>query len=183
MKKNNHIIYTQDGSQLYYCQHCKSYKHKQEFGRLASNTYRDCTDNICKKCRVEFTLKSRKKNSSNCQKEESLLFTLKARMQSAKIRAAQKNIPFDLTIEDLLSMWNAQNEKCAISGIKMECKSESRSTNYNVVSIDRIDSTKGYTKNNVWLVCWAINSMKNNMDLMHFINLCSRVSSNNKMFN
>lgn len=47
-------------------------------------------------------------------------------------------------------------------------------TNTNV-SIDRIDSNKGYTKDNVQLVCSAINFMKSNLSLNDFIMYCESV--------
>lgn len=40
-------------------------------------------------------------------------------------------------------------------------------TNTNV-SIDRIDSSKGYTKDNIWLICSAVNFMKSNLNLEEF---------------
>ncbi|MEE0616836.1 MAG: hypothetical protein UCP83_06055 [Intestinibacter bartlettii] len=44
-------------------------------------------------------------------------------------------------------------------------------TNTNV-SIDRIDSSKGYTKNNIWLICSAVNFMKSNLNLEEFKQYC-----------
>ena len=41
------------------------------------------------------------------------------------------------------------------------------------VSIDRINNKKGYTKNNVRLVCWCVNKMKHTMsddELMLWVN-------------
>jgi len=37
------------------------------------------------------------------------------------------------------------------------------------VSIDRIDSTKGYSKDNVQLVCMAANQMKNDLSMEEFV--------------
>jgi hypothetical protein len=42
-------------------------------------------------------------------------------------------------------------------------------------SIDRINSTKGYTKNNCQLVCWAYNRAKSNMTEDAFIRMCKAV--------
>lgn len=44
-------------------------------------------------------------------------------------------------------MWNKQKGKCALTGIPMTVTKSGR-TNTNI-SIDRIDSNKGYTKDNV----------------------------------
>lgn len=45
----------------------------------------------------------------------------------------------------------------------------------NALSIDRIDSSKGYTRDNVVLVCSSINVMKNSHSIDEFINLCRSV--------
>lgn len=46
------------------------------------------------------------------------------------------------------------------------------------VSVDRIDSKKGYTRDNVQLVCMAINQMKSDLDNNTFYNLCKAVYKN-----
>lgn len=43
------------------------------------------------------------------------------------------------------------------------------------LSIDRIDSTKGYTRDNVQLVTVAANQMKNDLTTVELIDLCQRV--------
>ena len=47
--------------------------------------------------------------------------------------------------------------------------------NYNI-SIDRIDSSKGYTKDNIQLVCASLNNMKMDLKNKHFIQLCKLVA-------
>ena len=43
---------------------------------------------------------------------------------------------------------------------------------------DRIDSTKGYTKDNIQLVTMAANQMKNDLQMDEFISLCKSVINN-----
>ena len=43
------------------------------------------------------------------------------------------------------------------------------------LSVDRIDSAKGYSKDNVQLVCMAANQMKNDLSMEEFINMCASV--------
>lgn len=64
----------------------------------------------------------------------------------------------EITIDDLLALRVSQNDKCAITKSPMEYKMNSLLS----ASIDRIDSTKGYIKGNVQLVCQWVNSAKNN---------------------
>lgn len=42
-------------------------------------------------------------------------------------------------------------------------------------SPDRIDSSKGYTKDNIWLICSAVNFMKSNLNLEEFKQYCQAV--------
>lgn len=80
---------------------------------------------------------------------------------------------FDIDIDFMYCLWQKQKGKCALTGIPMTTtKHGRRNTN---ISIDRIDSTKGYTKENVQLVCSAINFMKANMDNSTFLYFCKEV--------
>ena len=50
------------------------------------------------------------------------------------------------------------------------------SGNLNTVSIERIDSSVGYTPENTILVCQAINRMKSDFPLNSFYELCADVA-------
>ena len=63
----------------------------------------------------------------------------------------------DITIDFLVDLYHKQNGQCAITKHKM-------TKEFNCLygmSVDRIDSSKGYLKDNVQLVCQAINFAKN----------------------
>jgi hypothetical protein len=59
----------------------------------------------------------------------------------------------DITLQDLQDIWSKQNGRCFYSGIPM---------NYNKnewkVSLERLDTNKGYTKNNIVLCCLELNT-------------------------
>lgn len=61
--------------------------------------------------------------------------------------------PCDITIDDLMKLWDVCQGCCMITKIPMEHKPNTLKT----VSIDRIDSDKGYIPNNIQLVCKFIN--------------------------
>ncbi len=71
---------------------------------------------------------------------------------------------YDLDHKFLNDLLIQQKGLCAISGMKMEINSDpNRKTSapsFNVLSIDRKDSTKGYTKDNIQLVINCINMLK-----------------------
>ncbi len=68
----------------------------------------------------------------------------------------------DISIEYLKTLWEKQNGVCPYTGIQMELKALNNQlvSPYNA-SVDRIDSSKGYTKDNVEFVCLFINYGKN----------------------
>jgi hypothetical protein len=76
-------------------------------------------------------------------------------LQAARSRAKSKKIPFDLTTSDILIP-----KRCPIFGILLE-KAKGGRAGDNSPSIDRIDSTKGYTKNNIIVISWKANRIKN----------------------
>ena len=48
-----------------------------------------------------------------------------------------------------------------------------------VPSLDRVDSNKGYTMENVVLCCWAVNVGKNNFPLQTYLDVCKEVAKKN----
>lgn len=83
---------------------------------------------------------------------------LKVQLNGIKQRCKQKGYEYDLTIVGLLLMWDDQGGKCALSGLPMkQCSQDLYS-----IHIDRIDSSKGYTMENVQLLTAGLNRLKSN---------------------
>lgn len=96
----------------------------------------------------------------------------KGMLSKAKERSIIKNIDFDLEENTIDSLWNEQNGKCALSKMEMTHKlGENKKTSRHPfnMSLDRIDSSKGYTKNNVQLVCNWVQTAKSDYDQDEFI--------------
>lgn len=72
-----------------------------------------------------------------------------------------------------------QGGKCAITGIPMKFYEKNRN-HRDAASVDRIDSSKGYSKDNIHLVISSINIMKMDLPLDVFIELCTLVVNGNK---
>tara|TARA_Y100000593_G_scaffold86211_1_gene164516 strand:+ start:2834 stop:4027 length:1194 start_codon:yes stop_codon:yes gene_type:complete len=90
-----------------------------------------------------------------------------------KSGAKKRKLEFDLTPEFLHELFHNQKKRSAISGRKLlmpgrkgngsglsQCASDNKDL---IASLDRIDSSKGYTKDNVWWISRRENSCK--MDL------------------
>ena|SRR5215472_2222143 len=74
---------------------------------------------------------------------------------SARNRALKKSLAFDLTYEWCEQNWTG---KCTLSGLPF--KLGSLHHHPFSPSIDRIDSSKGYTQENCRFICYGVNSMK-----------------------
>ena len=89
-------------------------------------------------------------------------------------RCRDKNHKLDFGKEYLIHLWEKQGGKCFYTDVKMSLGSHnSRKDLYNLnfknVSVDRVDSRIGYTKDNIVLCCWGVNNMKQQMDYDEFI--------------
>jgi hypothetical protein len=94
-------------------------------------------------------------------------------------RAKQrKHQEFNINLKDLKKIWDTQKGKCYILGHDLILPDDKQIINHNfLASLDRIDNSKGYIKNNVRFVCATINYAKNKFDdifLKEFILLCSK---------
>jgi hypothetical protein len=76
----------------------------------------------------------------------------------AKKRASEKGIEFSITLDDLLPL----PDVCPVLGIKINYEGNKGKRGFvnDSPSIDRIDSSLGYIKGNVKLICWRANRIK-----------------------
>ena len=82
----------------------------------------------------------------------------KALLSNAKTRSKVKGFKYNLSISFLKKLYREQKGACSLTHIHFfgESKPEWRRRPY-AMSLDRINRSKGYTKNNVRLVCAAVN--------------------------
>ena len=76
--------------------------------------------------------------------------------------------------QHLLDLWEKQQGLCAYTKWPMNLETKSD----NLVSIERIDNNIGYTPDNVVLVCWCVNSARNDMAQDKFYDMCASIASN-----
>lgn len=90
-------------------------------------------------------------------------YNLKRAFTSAKHHSKKIGRTFAIAFDDVLALWAAQDGKCAITQTPMEFLPGNGERNRNKVTMDRIDSTLGYERGNVWLVCDWVNIAKTSM--------------------
>ena len=113
----------------------------------------------CKKCA------SYENHSRVCYYNGFFLVDVDKIMRSAHGRG----LCWEIDIDFVCSMWEAQKGLCALSGLPMEKTPKTW-------SIDRIKNDVGYTKDNVQLVLNEINMMKQKYDEDQYISLCCAVA-------
>ena len=98
---------------------------------------------------------------------------------SIKNHAKFRKKEFNLTIEYLQDLWEKQGGKCAISNVDLEYKL-GRNFYGQTMSLDRIDSSKGYVEGNVQWVHKQVNFMKLQMSKEELLEWCKIILENNK---
>jgi LPS O-antigen subunit length determinant protein (WzzB/FepE family) len=117
-----------------------------------------------------------KQYSNNRKDEYSSFRTLLKSCKTRTNKSGQAKGEFDLDLLYLKELWEKQNGKCAITKVDLKLES-SYNKNYQA-SLDRIDSSKGYVKDNVRYISVSANWLKNNLDdnhVMEFIQICRMV--------
>lgn len=144
---------------------------------------------ICGDCKKELPTTMFHKDSSK-KGHYSLCKSCKAKhrdllqemLSSARYRAKQRGLEYDLTKDFIISLNEKQGGKCIYTGVTLNWNivpcGKQRVCPPDRVSIDRIDSALGYTRDNVQLVTNTINCFKSFYKEEDFIYLCSLVAKN-----
>jgi hypothetical protein len=145
------------------CNKCKEIKSISEF-HLDKNK-KDGLHTICKICSNDGS----KKNRETIYGRILYIFT------SAKKRAKEKGLEFNLDFKFLLDLYKSQDGKCKLTDIDFVLeKSKNRIGNFIPFSpsIDKINPFGGYTKNNVRFVCTIVNIALSNHGEDIFDKMC-----------
>lgn len=90
----------------------------------------------------------------------------------AKAGAESRNLEFNITIEQMGDLLEQQDYLCALSGIMIAADDRIRDA-----SLDRIDSSRGYTIDNIQWVHKDVNRMKLDYPQERFLELCSLIAN------
>lgn len=97
-----------------------------------------------------------------------------------RCKAKVKNMEFTITIQDIWNLFEKQNRLCALTGLPISFEQSQRLKKKNgsetTASLDRIDSTKGYTIDNVQWIHKDVNRMKNAFTQDRFLEICQLVT-------
>lgn len=102
----------------------------------------------------------------------------------AKRRAKKSNKSFSIAVEDLKAQWEKQNGKCPLTGWDMILKLPgNKPSNVSLsdyldprqASLDRIDNSRGYEKDNIRFVSYIANCASNCFTDIQLVEFCNAV--------
>lgn len=168
--KRKNLNYNQSKTGEKFCTSCKQKKSFKDFAKDKGST--DGCQTYCKKCKNKFI-------KEYCNTLDGYI---KKIFRDMKNIADRKDVEVNIDIKHIENLWQEQDGKCALSGEKMTHISYKTNTiltnNYNA-SIDLIDSTRGYTHDNIQLVSSIVNTVKCDMEMKQFIEMCRKVANFN----
>lgn len=105
--------------------------------------------------------------------KEDRITKLKQVLRTAQSNATKRGFECRIDLEVFDAWLKVQGEKCALTGIEFDytCDQKYRVRPF-APSIDRIDSSKGYTFDNIQVVCAMVNRAKNEMSQELFDRMC-----------
>lgn len=153
------------------CCRCRQWKSLDSFHSNPSSP--TLVSTTCRLCKSE-TLGKRATNSLRI----GLGQVVKAhRSLHASRSKRRKELAIDscVSLELVLGMWNDQHGRCAVTGRPMtHIYGQGRNIMTNA-SIDRIDNSRGYERDNIRLVCKAVNYMKHSMSDGELADWCQAI--------
>ena len=108
-----------------------------------------------------------------CQKNKHRPITPQRYITKLKTGALKRGISYDdsVDVNFITSLLSQQDNRCKYSSIPISFEE-------GTCSVDRIDSSIGYSKDNIQLVHKTVNIMKNNLSHQEFLDLCSKIYQN-----
>ena len=133
-------------------------------------------------------LRLKKRDAKNVRLKESGIGISHQMFSLLKHRASRRGIPFEVTIEEVWSLFVRQEFRCAMTGHTLEMPTVKYLSPRNnsmcdvdggvkYASLDRIDSERGYVIDNVQWVWAPINIMKWNLKNNGFVSICIDIAN------
>ena len=153
------------------CTSCKKKLSSSEF-TTSENKKGKFTRAICNKCI------NKKRNENTSKTPDNFIKNLYTQLKSTR---RDSGLEWEINYEFLISVWELQKGKCALSGLNMTWHKGSGKTHFNI-SIDRKNPELGYLPSNVQLVCVCVNLMKQSLNDVDFIWWCKTIIDNKEKF-
>lgn len=97
---------------------------------------------------------------------------MKDKVRAARSRSERKGMAFELSVEEVTRQLDRQEGRCWYTGDVIEFRSYSG----RCFSLDRLDSSIGYTTANTVICTWNANRMKQDMSIKEYVETCAKVA-------
>ena len=146
------------------CNRCKEEKLLSEFS--VNSKAKDRLQYRCRACDVKYQAQRRDANKDQFAeysreyqrgRRQDFDYRLQMLINASKQRAKLNDRKHDINVEDIKAIYPVDG-CCPIFGLKLEFNGAGFRDSS--PSIDRIDSTKGYTRDNIQVISWKANRIK-----------------------
>lgn len=106
---------------------------------------------------------------------------MKQRFNTLHWIASKKAIPFEITFENFIDIWERSSKSCPILGTRLDFQGGKRGSNPDTLpSLDKVNPDLGYVKGNLHFISFTANRMKQNITLQQAKNLVAYLSGKNR---
>jgi len=118
---------------------------------------------------------------NNLVDKKALLMFQKA-LRAANRRAVKKHLPFELSLDDIIHQFIAQDGRCFYSGLNMNISKNSKEILHDPykMTLDCKMPGFGYKKENIVWCIYCVNSFKQKMEKEELINICKNIVKHNE---
>jgi hypothetical protein len=142
--------------------------------RLVSNGH--CV--VCGAQKQSVWRKANRKRVTDYERQRNKESPWQSVASAACIRDVRRGLSSDISADTLQLRWDFQGGKCAVTGIPMRLPRSGDRRGPWTATVDRVDSARGYTEDNVRLVCWAFNSACGNWTDNDVLRLAEAIVAN-----
>jgi len=159
------------------CCRCKNIRRLNGFREIDRNKYEYKKYNsFCNFCDSKRTAVYKNKKIQTIDGKAGFLFNNISR------RSKDKGWEIQFNREYIEELYNKQNGRCFYTDEPMNLgyhrdKKDLYSLNFHNISVDRINSKKGYTIENTVLCCWGINNMKQQLSVDELLYWAEKILS------
>jgi len=163
---------------LYKCTKCGEIKPNVEYSRDKNQAKGRGRGYVtqCKKCRNLYSsqenVKQRKKETEPIQRKKHRINLI---YWASVTNARRRKLEHNIDINYIKQIFIDQKGLCFYTNKPMLIDIREEKDNNNSVSIDRVDSSKGYIRGNIVLCRWIVNRMKNDIDHSTFLELVADI--------
>lgn len=101
---------------------------------------------------------------------------IEAMVKGAQHRAKRKGLSCTITSDEILEMIESQSARCAVSRISFDLSATVGARRPFAPSLDRLDCTKGYEKDNIRITCAIVNTAISDWGDEVFVEMCKAVA-------